>query len=90
MQTWEEFEKELLKNEKTRKEYERLAPRYKIIAELIRMRIKNNLTQEQLAKKAGTQQSAVARIESGNVNPSIEQIDKLARAMDAEICLRSC
>ena len=90
MQTWEEFEKELLKNPETRKEYERLAPRYKIISDLIRLRIKNNLTQEQLAKKAGTKQSAVARIESGNINPSIEQVDKLANAMGAKICIKSC
>jgi predicted transcriptional regulator len=90
MKRWEEFEKQLLKNPETRREYERLAPRYKVISELIRMRIKKNLTQEQLAKKAGTQQSAVARIESGNINPSIEQIDKLARAMDAEIYIKMC
>jgi len=88
MEKWENVKKELLKDKKVAEEYERLAPRYQLISELIRIRIKKGLTQEELAKKVGTKQSAIARIESGNANPSLNSIGKILQAMNVELCIR--
>jgi transcriptional regulator with XRE-family HTH domain len=38
------------------------------------------LTQAQLAERAGTTQSAIARLESGRTDPTFEQLQKLLRA----------
>lgn len=38
------------------------------------------LTQAELAARAGTTQSAIARWESGAVSPSVESLDQLVRA----------
>ncbi|MEK7552130.1 MAG: UDP-N-acetylglucosamine 1-carboxyvinyltransferase [Patescibacteria group bacterium] len=54
----------------------------KLIQEL---REAQNITQEQFAKKLGTTQSAVARIESGEQNLSTEMISKISRALNKEI-----
>ena len=89
MKKWDELEKELLKDKETRKEFERLAPRYQLISELIKIRIKKGLTQEKLAKQIGTKQSAIARVESGNGNPSLEFLEKMTSAMNAKICVHS-
>ena len=85
MKNWEQFEKELLKDKATRKEYERLGPRYKIIAELIKMRIKKGMTQKDLAEKIGTKQTAIARLESGRENISIDSLEKICRSMGVKI-----
>ena len=46
------------------------------------------LTQAQLAARVGTTQSAVARVESGSVSPSLEHLTKLVRAAGFDIDLR--
>ena len=42
-------------------------------------RRRRGLTQRQLAASSGVPQSAIARIESGNVTPRIDSLDKLLR-----------
>ena len=37
------------------------------------------LTQAQLAERAGTTQSAIARLESGRTSPALEQVERLLR-----------
>ena len=81
MSKWEDLEKELLSDPATKKEYDRLASRYSVISELIAARIKNKMTQKDLADKIGTKQSAIARLESGNTNPSLEFLQKIAHVM---------
>lgn len=85
MQEWEEVKKELLKNPEVKKEYDRLGPRYKIISDLIGLRIKKGFTQEQLAKKIGTKQSAIARVESGDENLTIDSVQKISEALGAKM-----
>lgn len=81
MSKWEDLEKELLANPKVKKEFDRLTPRYAVISELINARLKKGMTQKDVAEKVGTKQSAIARLESGSVNPSLEFLQKVAQVM---------
>lgn len=81
MKNFNELKKELLANQEVAIEYEKLSPRYRIISELIAARLKKGITQRQLADKIGTKQSAIARLEAGNVNPSIGFLNKAASVM---------
>src|SRR3954451_23646261 len=48
--------------------------------ELVReARKRAGLTQKQLADRASTTQSAIARLESGRTSPSLEQVERLLR-----------
>jgi len=85
MEKWEDVKKELLKDKRVAEEYKRLAPRYQLISDLIKARIRKGLTQEDLARKIGTKQSAIARIEAGNANPSIEFLEKITKAMGLKL-----
>lgn len=87
MSKWEDLEKELLSDPKVKKEYDRLAPRYAVISQLIAARLKKGLTQGDVAEKLGTKQSAIARLESGNVNPSIEFLQKIAQVMGYKLSI---
>lgn len=88
MENWKTVKKELLKNRKVKREYERLRPRYALISQLIETRNKRGLTQADLAKKVGTKQSAIARLESGNSNPSISFLEKLTQAMGSKLIIQ--
>jgi DNA-binding XRE family transcriptional regulator len=87
MSKWEDLEKELLSDSATKKEFDKLAPRYAVISELIEARIKHKMTQADVAKKVGTKQSSIARLESGNINPSLEFLQKVAQVLDLSVHL---
>ncbi|MDO8618889.1 MAG: helix-turn-helix transcriptional regulator [Candidatus Daviesbacteria bacterium] len=88
MSKWEDLEKELLSDPETKREYDRLAPRYAVISNLIEARLKRGLTQGELAEKIGTKQSAIARLEGGNVNPSLEFLQKIAQALGSKLIIQ--
>jgi transcriptional regulator with XRE-family HTH domain len=50
-------------------------------------RLRACLTQKELARRAGTSQSAIARWESGAVQPSLERLRELVRACGLELTL---
>lgn len=87
MENWEDVKKELLKDPKVKAEYDRLEPEYKLISKIIEARIKNKMTQAELAKKVGTKQSAIARFEAGNSNPTLDFMDRLATALGAKLII---
>ncbi len=82
---YSEVKKELLKDPEFKKEYEKLQPRLKVVNNLIRARYQLNLTQAQLAKKIGTSQSLISRIEAGNTSPSLDFLTKLAEALNSNL-----
>jgi len=78
MSTYKDFKKRLLKNKNIKKEYERLRPEHEVLDKIISLRIKSNLTQEELANKLNTKQSAISRLERGMINPTMTFLNKLA------------
>ncbi len=87
MRNWKNLKKELLINKAVKKEYENLTPRYEAISKLISARMKEGITQKQLAQKIGTKQSAIARFEAGNINPSLGFLEKMAEVMGYKVTI---
>jgi len=85
MKSWDQLKKELLKDPVVAKEYNRLAPEYAIISQLIAIRAEKKVTQKELAKSMGTKQSAIARLESGNYNPTLEFLQRTAEALGRKL-----
>ena len=75
----------MLKDEEFRIEYEKLKPRYEAIEQIIRARKEQNITQAELAKRVGTQKSNISRLESGNYNPSLDFLAKIAESLGKKI-----
>jgi len=82
---WEEHKNKLLEKPAFRQAYEDLEPDYQLIKSIIEQRKNKGISQAELARKAGTRQSAIARLESGTYNPSLRFLKKVARALDARI-----
>lgn len=85
MKNYQNFKKEILKDKKIKKEYDDLSPRYQLISDLIRIRLKKGMSQKELAEKIGTKQSAIARLEAGRENISMDSLEKVCHALDAKL-----
>lgn len=63
-----------------RRAYAEAEAEFSIAAALIAARAQAGLTQVELARRMGTTQSAIARMESGRFKPSHSTLEKYARA----------
>jgi len=85
MRNFEDLKKELLKDPEFKKAYDDLELEYSIIAQVIQKRLDKGLSQKELAKRAGTKQSAISRLEGGNSNPSIAFLKKISTALGSKL-----
>ncbi len=70
-----------------RAEYEALEPEFAIVRAMIEARKNSGLTQKQLSEKTGIDQSDISRIESGDGNPTLATLKRLAAGMDMTLKL---
>lgn len=85
---WEVLEKKLMKNREFRREAQKLEPEYQLARSLIAARIKRKMSQATIAKKAGTDQASISRLESGASKPSLSLLRKVATALNARLMVR--
>lgn len=60
--------------------YDALAAEFAVASVLIEARMRAGLSQAELAKKMGTSQSTIARLESGSAKPSLSTLERFAKA----------
>ncbi len=82
---YEDFKAQLLQDSKVRQEYEALEPQFNLLKQIIARRNELNLSQTQLAKRVGTEQSAISRFENGDVNATVKTLHKIAKALGADL-----
>jgi HTH-type transcriptional regulator / antitoxin HipB len=81
---WAEVRDELLSDPTTRAAFDALEAEDQLIRQLIDLRIKRGLSQRELAQRAGLQQPALARVESGKT-ASFKTLRRVAEALGAEV-----
>ena len=63
-----------------------MAPVERLAMRLKRLRkARNNMTQEELAKRAGLTRGYVARLETGRHDPALSTLEKLAKALRVKV-----
>lgn len=80
-----DIKKRLMDNPEFREEYEKADAEFAIIEALVRARSAAKLSQAELAKRIGTTQSAVARLEGGGVSPSLSTLRRYAEATGTKL-----
>lgn len=85
MQNWNKLKNKLLKDKEVKQAYDDLELEYKFIESLIDMRLAKKITQKELSHRIGTTQSALARFESGKINPSLNFLKRLATGIGAKL-----
>ncbi|OGG87909.1 hypothetical protein A2592_01455 [Candidatus Kaiserbacteria bacterium RIFOXYD1_FULL_42_15] len=83
--TSEELHELLLKEPGYKEAYDALELEFSIARMLIDKRIKEGLTQKELAEKIGTRQSVISNLEGGEANPTLATLRKVADALGAKV-----
>jgi ribosome-binding protein aMBF1 (putative translation factor) len=82
-----EMHKRWMKEPKYRKAYDALEEEFVLASAVMDVRNRAGLTQEELARKMGTTQPVVARLESGRSRPSIRTLERLADATGSRLLI---
>lgn len=77
-----------MKEPKYREAYEALEEEFVLASAVIDARNRAGLTQQELARKMGTTQPVVARLESGRTRPSMRTLERLAEATGSRLLIR--
>ena len=78
------LEKEL-KDPEFRKYYEEYGKQLEIAYQILQLRKGKGISQSVLAKKIGTRQTNIARLESGQQNFTVETLQKIAHALNRNL-----
>lgn len=86
--SFEDDLKKDLKNPRFKAMYEKELQKADIAIAIAFMRQKNRLTQSQMAKKLKVSQAAVARIEAGEQNLTLETMMKIAKVFKKKLVVK--
>ena len=81
------FLEKKLKNPDFKREYDALDKEFELIDELLKARSEAKMTQAQVAEVMGVKQSAVARIESGNLDMKYSTLVNYLNAVGKRIAI---
>jgi len=85
LHSWDEIKAARADSPDRRRGYDKAGRAIRLAMEVRALREARGLSQRELAELIGTTQSAIARLEGGNVSPSLPTLDKIADALDAEL-----
>jgi len=77
-----------LKHANFRRAYDELEPEFAIVKQIIDLRLKRKMTQAQLAKRIGTLQPSIARLESRGQVKNLDYLERIANALGARVEVR--
>ena len=75
--TWDDVEKDIF----TPEEIAEAELKAAIVAEMVRARKENGITQQELEKRSGVRQPVIARMEKGNTHTQLDTVLKVLAAM---------
>jgi len=82
LKTHQQVLHESLQDPEFRREWERTALARAVAIRLVQYRAEHGLSQSGLARALGLQQPAIARLEAGDHNPSLETLWRLAQGLN--------
>ena len=82
---FDDIKAQMMEDAEFQEEYDKLQPRYELISQIIKARKSMKMTQEELAKRAGTRKSNISRLESGSYNPSLDFLIKIAKGLGKDV-----
>ena len=86
--TWSDVKRQRPLTPEGRREYQRTRVAIEVADQVRTLRTSLGLTQEELARRMGTQQPVIARLEAGGSPPSLRTLERLAEVLGAELTVR--
>jgi len=82
---FQEYLNEQLRDPEFKRYYDEYGKQLEIAYQILQLRKQKGISQAELARKVGTRQSNIARMESGQQNFSIETLNKIATVFKREL-----
>ena len=76
---------QLMQDPEFRQEWEADEAEYQARVAVIQARLAAEMTQKQLAERSGIDQRAISRIESGNTNPTVRTLGRIAKGLGKKL-----
>ena len=83
--TWKDYEKKLLKRKGFKKLSDKNEPKFQLVRSLINARLKKNLSQKELAKRIGSRQPVISRLENMESHPTLLLLERISQALDTKL-----
>ena len=83
--SWEDYEKKLMKRKGFKKLSEKNESKYQLVRSLIGARIKKNFSQKELARRIGTKQPVISRLENMESYPTFSLLERISKALDTKL-----
>ena len=78
---------ESLKDPEFRQAWKDSEPEYLLAKKIIEKRLANKLSQRALAKKLGTSQAVVSRLETMTANPTLSLLQRVSKALGTKLVI---
>lgn len=85
MTKFNDYLNEQMKDPAFKEEWNALEPEFTIMQAMIDARKASGLTQKQLSERTGIAQADISKLESGNANPSLKTLQRLAAGMGMKV-----
>ena len=85
MTKFNDYLNEQIKDPAFKEEWDALEPEFTIMQAMIDARKASGLTQKQLSERTGIAQADISKLESGNANPSLKTLQRLAAGMGMKV-----
>ena len=82
-----DLHKKWMKEPKYRRAYKALEEEFVLASAVMDVRGRAGLSQQELARRMGTTQPVVARLESGRTRPSMRTLERLAQATGSRLLI---
>ena len=83
--SFEDYLAKQLKNPRFKKYYDEYSKQLEIAYQILQLRKRKKMSQAELARKIGTKQSNIARMEIGQQNFTIDTLQKISKAFNREL-----
>lgn len=87
MKDFDDLLAEQMQDPEFRAEWDRLEPEFAIVRAIYEARIEKKLSQKQLSELTGIAQADISRMETGNANPSVKTLQRLAEGLGMKLKL---
>lgn len=85
---WESIKSRRMANAEARRGYQQARRAFELGERVRTLREEHGISQSELAKRIGSTQPSVARLEAGGVTPSLETLDRIASAFGLDLVVR--
>ncbi len=87
--TLDDYKAEQMKDPAFKKAWDDLEPEFELLGSMIKARERKKISQAELAKRLGTKQSAISRLERGAFSKAtVETLKKIADALDSRLIIK--